>query len=1020
MSKDQAYSLEQIVGDTSLPRISHPTLRGTVRRSDADALSPTAPYWPGLSGKYLTLQYTKANLATDQINVAFTDDSLVETVAAINASAPGVAGDILATDVGGYLEIITNHSGSPHTLAVLAYSVPANDAAPILGFPVQPFPGSMSYAGDLVTSPPAPTQGNAPGTGLLARGEDLSSESINRAIFSVASRLEALIRNLGRETVTVTRIGPCATEYRAGVGTFAKIDDADVRLPTTLPSGLRSTAEMFRVVDPDGSLLINPTTREVYQASAVFHGTLGSLTSYSANAVSAGQFATPGAAAHTIYGDVTPGNPVTKVRKPVAVAALGTSIAITSIVGNVIYCEGAQFQTALAQPGDTLIIEGISSTTPFSHNGEFVVSEVLDEEHIAVRRKSDNEPLVDSSLTRPAGLNPDGDLGSVAVPIGYFIPAKNVGVKFATANVKSTYPEVYLNVMTGALPESADKFANAWAIPDGIQGVIDSLVGHITTDNPSHPASTISIGTRAGKWADSTTDFPNNNRLDAQLHALMGVLASTSGTAGSGKIGAAEILGSTVLGEEGGLPGPFAASGANVHALIKSVLKSLNDHANLPVHATTATIGGYAQWLDGNPSDATSLDHDSPHGVNLWISDTIATLVSTVAAHSGADALGCSARGTWTRSGKTNPSSSIRDAIQLIITDLSAIDSVDDLDGASKIGSKGRGTTAGGTLDALITARSIGDMLDAILGTGLYDQKVAVLSKINSFTQPQAFASGAPVTLNDTLTANEKITAEGGAVVGGLAASPTLPVAETLGRPDTNKRRLWWLWKTTASTYLRAYTAPGGLEFTRNAVWSGDADGAANWDADDTAMPAHKWTWINGQMTLYYKASGMVGSWAWSTPQMTIDPWMSATPSTANSNSAGPHTLVKAQGRFYIDTTSTTGGTALQSGNNIASFALSSETLPNTGGGTTDCVLYYLTVTLTTAFASKEDMIISHSFYDHDIKSLVQAARTAANVPVHAIATGPSTVVFTRQASKFNNANIAGDNFLSFHVTGVQ
>jgi hypothetical protein len=131
---------------------------------------------------------------------------------------------------------------------------------------------------------------------------------------------------------------------------------------------------------------------------------------------------------------------------------------------------------------NTVLISGATNTAPFSHNGEFLVDRIIDENTISIKIKSPADDLIQDT-NAPSGLNPNlsvgQSFGTVAVLIGKFVtlagkadlmyfqvnPIPPDGTYYVTAAVGRTGRTVgntdlatLLNKEVGALLELGSKY----------------------------------------------------------------------------------------------------------------------------------------------------------------------------------------------------------------------------------------------------------------------------------------------------------------------------------------------------------------------------------------------------------------------------------------------------------------------------------------------------------------------------------------------------------------------------------
>lgn len=410
-SSDGKYGLEHALGKVSIPRVTSPTLRGSVRRANPDG-GHASPYFLGLNTKTLTLEVSPV---VGDILITFVSDDMDDAISTINAASPA---NLKATDDDGYLRLTNLNTGSKNKIIIKG-----GTSVDILGFVVAPEPGSASFAGDLATSAPGRsvigTQNNPQGTALVAQDEDLTSAVLNRSIFGGLRHVERVLRSLDIEVPVIKRIPvTVVTHVPTGKKVFV-IQEAELRFPIQgfEISGNPAPPAVFdklitlrtNITDVD---VVDPLNASSFpRVTAVYYND-GSNATANANL----NFTTWG----TIDGKSIFASQTINKQAPAA---------ITAIRGNILVVPTALFLTNVCQPGDTLVIEGANNNVPFNHNGEFIIVEVLSETKVAVRPKSEFEATF-ISTEKPSELNlnlPGGTVyGNARVVIGATIPMTNM------------------------------------------------------------------------------------------------------------------------------------------------------------------------------------------------------------------------------------------------------------------------------------------------------------------------------------------------------------------------------------------------------------------------------------------------------------------------------------------------------------------------------------------------------------------------------------------------------------------
>ncbi len=380
----------------TISRVNWPTLRGNIRRNDPDGGSPDA-YFPGLTGSQLRIQQFGDNNATYTIN--FVANSYVSALAALNATAPA---HFFASDDNGYIRITSTHGGNRNGMRILPAAAPP-DAAVAFGFDVDPFPNSVSFAGEVATAPTGwPNQNNRQGSKTVARDEGLSTYTMNRPLVDILNQMNLNFAELDKEiaipvALDVTVVGGSFTTPGITKRLFTAANGTVVADPQAA-----NIEKFITLLNTDNTQVFVGNTRA--RVNSVTYGNLvDQTTSFTA-------WGTPD-------GKSLFGNGVWNLTK-----ATGP---ISAISGNVLKVNGAQFVASKVAPNDTLIITLATNNTPFNHNGEFYVDAVIDENHVAVRPKNPAD-LLSGGNEAPACLNLNingGEAyGTATVVVGKFIP----------------------------------------------------------------------------------------------------------------------------------------------------------------------------------------------------------------------------------------------------------------------------------------------------------------------------------------------------------------------------------------------------------------------------------------------------------------------------------------------------------------------------------------------------------------------------------------------------------------------
>lgn len=400
--KQQKTSLDTAVSNADVDRIEFPTLTGSKRRNDPSG-AITAPFYQGLNGTTLTISmgsdtWVAGSPPTYSATVSFTSDDYNTAINAItNAGNDGSTQWWSAEDADGFIRIKSNFKGGTGwisidggTAADILGFVPANETAGVS------HPQSVSRAGD----PSSPSPAGYPygdslqqGTAFLAKNEDLNYKTINRAIFGAVNSVNSFSRFLNKTVIVPIRVN---LNVVSGVGTVG-VQDEDHLLATKVgrlgsQPAIALTPEMISelvaIVDQDGNP-INVWNGSEYKRVMVSSITYGAIVDatlpYSA-------WGTPDGKS-VLGSDVSPTTP--KV----------SSITIDDIKGDVIECTAADFVTAKVVPGDIILISGATNSTPFSHNGEFEVEQVISATRLQLRPRVGASPLTNSTTNLPSSLN---------------------------------------------------------------------------------------------------------------------------------------------------------------------------------------------------------------------------------------------------------------------------------------------------------------------------------------------------------------------------------------------------------------------------------------------------------------------------------------------------------------------------------------------------------------------------------------------------------------------------------------
>ncbi len=739
--READLSTADLLGNVAVDRNEQPLVRGSIRRHDPDGGS-SVPYYSGLSGKTLSIRYTDASLVEVDDDIAFGSDSYPAMLAAINALD---STNIEAVDLGGFPGIRNKNTGDQHYVAIAPFATPASDAAPIAGFAVEPFPGSISYAGEIASTPAMRSQGNRQGTALLGDSEDLSSRSFNRGFLSILRYVERMKADMEREVNGLAYFGGTVAPHPISTSIYGFfINDPTIRIAAggqVIPDSSWQLVDQFKLVTDFGENVIDDTLQQT-TVLGIFYADGTTAINPSAS------FATWGTKdGGSIYGPTVP----TKEKH--------AATAITAIHGNVVTVTGATFGTKHVQKGDYVKISGATNSSPFSHNGWFIVDQFIDAENLLLRPMSRNEfPLVDGE-EKPSELNPKatGSYGDLTVYMGVFIPLAGVFVHCsseldgATVNVRAAAGVPFRDMRI-------DQTAGDMAQAPNIMG--RAIKAHIDDTSSAHAAASIGGFTSTETWKDGSTI--SGADLKATIENILTDLKNiTTGQGGTRRIGGDDI---SIVGSA-----PNAMAAASLRDQLIDLLTKLQTHVNDGVaHAGAgATYSGSNNWADGSHINA---------GVTIdQAIDAIVDALGISVSDAGAAKVSAAARPAWL-GGRTNPgSTSVQAALDKIVNDLGATTAADD--GAERIGAAAATDLASG---------SVRSQLD-LLAAGW-----AKLSRANTFSAKQAFNG---------------------------ASGDTNAAMETTASPVARKL----LWEINAGlAKVRMYATNGAaFEFTLNCSWDG-------------------------------------------------------------------------------------------------------------------------------------------------------------------------------------------------------
>lgn len=353
----------------NLVRTTHATIRGNVRRSDADGTS-AVPYFPNVSaGQTLNVKVQ----ATTYV-VTLTGNDLLTILNDINAA---LTTNGQAFDADGCIGIRTNTQGGAGLVAITG-----GNAADGLGFDLVSNESVGALGGEVYSSPESRIS-NWYGTAFPSLGEDLTAETVSRGMGRLASNIDVLHSELVREDAVVQKIQDvnAVNEIKnLAVDVNAKVFTGLGLLSAT--SNKHALGRFFFLLD---TVTGAPAASRV---TAVVKGTPGTYPR------PGGGYANTANWAAADGGNVL-GQNLTKV----------SSQAITVIrEGRVVEVPTADFSAAGVKEGDPVEISGATNLNPFSHNGHWIIEDVRSSTALALRPMSAAE--MDLHGFTPTGIQP--------------------------------------------------------------------------------------------------------------------------------------------------------------------------------------------------------------------------------------------------------------------------------------------------------------------------------------------------------------------------------------------------------------------------------------------------------------------------------------------------------------------------------------------------------------------------------------------------------------------------------------
>lgn len=673
-----------LIGNVAIPRNIHPIIRASVRRLNPDLIS-SAPYYASATGKTLRLNYTKevSTVVTPAtVDIALSSNSLAVIISSINAAD---SSNIQAVDLDGFLAIRNLNSGKTHFLTIAPFSTPADDAAPILGFEVSPFPGSTSFAGEIASSPGSRSQNNPQTTTLLSKNDSLGTEELNRGFVSILQMLEDLRVELSRDVIVYKDVLLTFSSHNPGPVPAARINNDSLRLfcpsPASDPPSALTPQDLdpyFRALDSTGSGedVVNFGTGST-DANALLVTNLYYATNVT-NFISGSVFSTWGT---PDGGTIVSSTTANKTKHP--------STAITSIKGNIVFCTSATFVTHKVKAGDPVKLAA-TVIQPFDHSGWFAVDAVIDETHLAIRPMASSEEIPDGTSVRPRWLNPSAG-GTLLVAVGRFIPAGDI---YVTINSQLLTGNHVIRLPIGARFIDTINHDRARDLSGTLSRLGAVLQDHMTDLADRHPADAITGFTSATTWRDGTTISGANLKQTIE-DVLTDLKAQAASNSGAGRVGA------EVISIGGSTPNTLAQG--TVLSQLTSLLTALQTHVNQASGAHAATAISYAggpNWADATTNPATTVEAQ------------LDKIVTDLGGTGGASKIKYDGGPAWADS-TVNPATTVEGQLDKILTDLGGAG------GASKIKYDGGPAWADSTTNPATTVEfQLDKILTDLGGTG--------------------------------------------------------------------------------------------------------------------------------------------------------------------------------------------------------------------------------------------------------------------------------------------------------------
>jgi hypothetical protein len=381
------------------------------------------------------------------------------------------------------------------------------------------------------------TQGNRPLSSFIARGEDRTSESFNRALHSLSKNLDnhqaKLVNSVAVPVVLEIPPGSARFVTDATTGEITAVDlrtgfgdaldgilatDIFVGVAEGYTASLQNIAKYFSVLDSEW--------KEILADSSAGTSTVG--------------IGTIAYAPSGLSGGLSTFNPDGSSDTALAVSsvfnsyrnALGssstkqTTVGVTRIIdGATIVCDSASFVTNLVEPGDIVEISGALDESPTTNNGTYLVDAVISGKEIIIRPADPddlrilNEATGESLVIRSNGVF-ENSLYMWFEPRLPRVPAGGIKLVLGMKNELGTVPQDFLLLPAVSSAEDVD----GW--------VLEHLHRNLNLDGVYQGQGQDNGG---GFFAE-ITGRPITLHMNPEMHAPTAVLSETGGSIRAGNI----------------------------------------------------------------------------------------------------------------------------------------------------------------------------------------------------------------------------------------------------------------------------------------------------------------------------------------------------------------------------------------------------------------------------------------------------------------------------------------------------